>query len=91
MDLNKEPDLMDKAKNLSAALVNWAREDGFHRVSPETYEKRKSICMKCEFWEQEGFGGLGKCKLCGCSVAKLYIPSSNCPHHPPKWTSVSAK
>ena len=85
---NKEPGLVDKAKNLGNAMVNWAAQDGFRRVSPEIYDQRKSICIACQYWDATGFNGLGKCKLCGCSVGKLYIPSSNCPHKPPKWFMV---
>lgn len=89
MEINKEPNIIDKAKNLGEAMVNWAG-DGFTRVSPEIISQRKSICTACQFWDQTGFGGLGKCNMCGCSVGKLYIPSSICPHRPPKWVKVSA-
>jgi hypothetical protein len=90
MEINKTPDLIDKAKNLGTAMVNWAG-DGFTRVSPEIFNYRKSICIGCQHWDQSGFGGLGKCNLCGCSVGKLYIPSSTCPNNPPKWAHVPAK
>jgi hypothetical protein len=90
MEINKEPNLTDKAKNLGAAMVNWA-SDGFAKVSPEVFAYRKSICNNCQFWDQTGFAGLGKCNLCGCSVGKLYIPSATCPHQPAKWEKVSSK
>ena len=90
MEIDKEPTLTDKAKNLGTAMVNWAH-DGFSRVGPEVFEQRKSICILCPSWDKGGFGGLGKCNLCGCSVGKLYIPSSVCPHNPPKWTKVPSK
>ena len=89
MDLNKEPNFIEKAKNLGNAVVDWANKDGFKKVSSEVFQQRKDICLACPHWVQEAYGGIGKCGLCGCSVGKLYIPSSVCPHNPPKWTAVS--
>jgi len=89
MDLNKEPNIIEKAKNLGNAVVDWANKDGFKKVSPEVFQQRKDICTACPHWVQEAYGGMGKCGLCGCSVGKLYIPSSVCPHNPPKWTPVT--
>ena len=90
MEIHKEPNIINKTKSLGTAMVNWAH-DGFTRVSPDIVEQRKSICVACQYWDGAGYGGLGKCKLCGCSVGKLYIPSSQCPDHPPKWAAVPSK
>lgn len=90
MEINKEPSLVDKAKNLTTAAVNWAKKDGFSRVPDEIFQARKSICLACPNWDMEAFNNTGRCKICGCSVAKLYIPSAKCPDTPPKWDVVNA-
>lgn len=84
-----EPNLIEKAKNLTGAMVNWATQDGLKTVHPDMFAARKEICSTCEFWDKDGFSGRGQCKKCGCSVGKLYIPSSRCPLDPPKWNSIS--
>jgi hypothetical protein len=61
------------------------------KVSQEVYEKRKSICMSCEFKineAKENKDEIGWCKGgCGCMVGnprsalsqKLYMPTLSCP------------
>jgi hypothetical protein len=88
MSEQKEPNLIDKAKSLGKAVYNWGVNDKFAKVSPEIFEQRKSICLACPHWDQTAFNNLGKCKLCGCSVGKLYIPHQKCPDKPPRWESV---
>jgi len=88
MDIEKEPTLIDKAASLTKAAYEWTVKDKFSKVQPEVFEQRKSICLACPHWDQEGFNGMGKCKFCGCSVVKLYMPSSRCPLNPPKWDHV---
>jgi hypothetical protein len=80
-----EPNLINKAKNLTSAVINWAAEDGFERVPPTIFYSRKQFCLNCPYWNPEAFLSMGGCKLCGCSVAKLYIPSCQCPDNPPRW------
>ena len=89
MSEQKEPNLIDKAKSLTKAAYEWSVKDKFSKVPPEVFEQRKSICLSCPNWDTEAFNGLGKCKLCGCSVAKLYMPSSICPDKPPRWNPIS--
>jgi hypothetical protein len=52
---------------------------GFPKINHDILLKRKEICSSCEFWDKNGFAGTGKCNKCGCSVAKLYLPASECP------------
>lgn len=85
----QEPNIVEKAKNLAGSVANWAVQDGFAKVSPEVFLERKNICQSCPDWDNEAYTGFGKCKLCGCSVAKLYIPSAMCPANPPKWNPTS--
>lgn len=85
----EEPNIVEKAKNLAGSVVDWAINDKFAKVEQNVFEVRKKICLECPNWDQEGYGGIGKCKLCGCSVAKLYIPGAICPDNPPKWNSIS--
>lgn len=89
MEENKEPSLVDKAKSLSSAAVNWATKDGFQRVSEEQFKERKKICDACPYWDSTAFNNMGKCKICGCTVMKLYMPHARCPDNPPKWNSVT--
>lgn len=90
MDEVKRPNLFEQMKSLGEAVKNWTVKDGLHTVSPKTLEFRKDTCNSCEHWDKEAFGGIGKCKVCGCSAAKLYIPSSACPLQIPKWKAVAS-
>jgi hypothetical protein len=89
MEENKEPNLIDKAKSLSKAAVNWAVNDKFQRVSDEVFQQRKAICIACPYWKPEAYNNFGACGKCGCSVGKLYMPHSKCPDNPPRWIAVS--
>ena len=91
MENQKEPNLVDKARSLGTAVYNWAAKDGFHKTPPEELEKRKAICLVCPQWDATAFNNVGKCKICGCSAGKWYIPSAKCPDNPPKWNSVVLK
>jgi hypothetical protein len=87
---DKKPTIVDQAVNLAKSTVNWAAKDKFKTVSVDIFNQRKSICEKCEYWDSTGFNGIGRCKICGCSIGKLYIPSAFCPHNPPKWSKVTS-
>ena len=64
--------------NFTKAITRWANS-GFKIADSETFGKRKSLCLKCEFWDSSAYIGLGKCKKCGCSSAKLRLVSEHCP------------
>lgn len=82
----KPPSLIDKATSLGEAIIDWAKDD-FQKVPKDVFEKRLSICRGCPNWDQTGFCGVGKCLICGCSVAKLYLRTSKCPLPEPKWVN----
>jgi hypothetical protein len=84
----EEPNIIDKAKNLTGAVFTWATKDGCGLTSEEVLNYRKSICNACPHWDPTGYANVGKCLLCGCSVGKLYFPSAFCPDTPPRWLSV---
>lgn len=88
MEDYKEPTLINQAKSLGTAAVNFAMKDGFKKVSDEIFQSRKETCLACPNWDASAFNNTGRCKLCGCSVMKLYIPSSMCPDKPPRWQSI---
>lgn len=90
MEQHKEPTLLQKIKNISDAAVDWAIVDKFGQVDENQLKMRKDICASCPKWDASGYGGLGKCTICGCSVIKLYIPNSTCPDSPPKWGEVTS-
>ena len=77
-DFNYFSEQVEKMRQASNALLNYA-SDGFRNTTDEQFNYRKEICKKCEFWNQSGFVGIGKCEKCGCSIAKLKIASSKCP------------
>jgi hypothetical protein len=67
-----------KASNLSKSMVTWAGS-GFQKVQQHVYENRLSICRKCEFWQENGNLGMGKCLKCGCGKGKHWLPHEQCP------------
>jgi hypothetical protein len=90
MELPQDPTIIDKARGFTTSMANWITKDNFGSVSDDILAQRKAICMECPLWDATGFGGMGKCKLCGCSALKLYIPSAYCPANPSKWLAISA-
>lgn len=89
MDQIKPPSLIDQMKSLGEAVKNWTVKDSFRVVPPDVLEFRKNACNSCEHWDQEAFAGIGRCKVCGCSATKLYIPSASCPLPEKKWKAVA--
>jgi len=72
--------------SFSYSAIHWA-ENRFPVVSQDQLAHRLGICQACEFWDQTGFGGTGRCSKCGCSTqAKLRMATSSCPVD--KWTSI---
>lgn len=81
---------LELLKKASVALWNWGKI-GFSVVDEETYERRHSACMGCEYLVDPPQKMLYKltsrksteqkvCNLCGCSVAKkAKLPSEKCP------------
>ena len=75
--------LLHKASLLAHSIAPWAI-NGFKLVDEATLASRLDIFKGCEFWDQAGFAGTGKCKKCGCSTqAKLRMDTSTCPLTPP--------
>jgi len=87
---NEKPSVSDQAVGLIKSTVDWVKKDKFHTVSPEIFNQRKEVCIGCDKWDKNGFNGMGRCGVCGCSVGKLYIPSAKCPLNPPKWGPVTS-
>jgi hypothetical protein len=65
-------------KNFAGSMKNWV-SNGMPLASKEVYETRKSICNSCPFWDKDGNMGMGKCKQCGCTAAKLSLATEKCP------------
>jgi len=72
------PPIMTQAKTLSKAMVDFAGS-GFKKVSREVFDKRMNECNKCEFWQKNALAGMGRCMKCGCSGAKQWMPTQQCP------------
>jgi predicted Zn-ribbon and HTH transcriptional regulator len=79
---------INKLKNLSKSIIKWSNNK-FHIVSNKILNDRLEICKSCEFWDNSGYIGTGKCKKCGCSTwAKLRMATERCPMG--KWEAVQA-
>ncbi len=70
--------LIKMLTNFSKEMKKWVKE-GAEVVTEDQLAERARLCTACEFWDQEAFGGFGKCKKCGCSGMKLYLSTSKCP------------
>jgi hypothetical protein len=64
--------------NFAQSMVTWAGS-GFKKVQQHVYEKRLAICRKCQFWQENGNMGMGKCLKCGCGKGKHWLPHEQCP------------
>lgn len=82
--MDETPPIISQIKSLTTAAAQFAIT-GFKTVPSEIFEQRLSICKACPYWRPEGFAGLGKCAVCGCSVGKLKLPMTRCPDSPPRW------
>lgn len=76
------PSLLDKATMFAKAMFK-AAQTGFKTVSTEEVERRKAICVGCNYYG--GLTGSFKviCQQCGCRKFKWYLASSACPIN--KW------
>ena len=74
----KRPSVLKMAQNLTKSMSNWAK-GGFGKVPKHVHASRLAICQGCEHWRGQNFGGLGQCLKCGCSGAKLWLPTDQCP------------
>jgi len=81
------PSLTTMAGNFIGAMGAYAK-DGFRNVNKEEHAVRQAICNGCEFWDRNARMGAGKCMKCGCSGAKLWMASSECPIK--KWGKIPA-
>lgn len=80
-----EPSFAQKLSSLFSALSHWAAA-GFPVVDHHVYISRREACAACEHWDESGYASLGKCRLCGCTAAKLALATSECPIG--KWHAV---
>jgi hypothetical protein len=76
----KAPSIFQQAVSLGSAIKK-ATSDGTlaTKVRPETFALRKDICVGCEYYDPSAFLGTGRCRVCGCGVGKLHMPSQICP------------
>jgi hypothetical protein len=72
------PNFPTQVKNFAGSMGTWAGS-GFKRVQQHVYEKRLAICRKCQFWQENGNMGMGKCLKCGCGKGKHWLPHEQCP------------
>jgi hypothetical protein len=73
--------LMNKGKpvvKFAKSMATWAGS-GFKKVQQHVFEKRMNICRQCQFWQENGNMGMGKCLKCGCGRGKHWLPHEQCP------------
>jgi hypothetical protein len=80
------PTIAQMLENFYLAMCAW-RASGFAVVSEQVFLERLAICRAdLENWDESGFWP--KCKVCGCSVLKLWLATSECPLKPARWNKV---
>jgi hypothetical protein len=83
----QHPSLPQMAASFAGSMVGWAK-GGFQVTDEETLAERLAICKGCEFWDQSGYGGTGRCQNCGCSTwGQLRMATKKCPIE--KWGPVT--
>jgi len=73
--------LMNRGKpvvKFAQSMAHWMG-NGFKKVQQHVYERRLAICRKCQFWQENGNLGMGKCLKCGCGKGKHWLPHEQCP------------
>ncbi|NBR24330.1 MAG: hypothetical protein EBU08_11285 [Micrococcales bacterium] len=76
----RPPSIIQQAISFGSAIKK-ATSDGTlaTKVRPETFAMRKEICVGCEYYDPTAFLGTGRCRVCGCGIGKLHMPSQSCP------------
>jgi hypothetical protein len=77
--------LTDMVKNFAKATAQWAHA-GCPLVNEKQFAERAAICGACVHWNEDARIGMGRCNLCGCSRAKLFMATQRCPID--KWRPV---
>lgn len=76
---HQDPTIRSMAKSFAHAMLDWARS-GFKVVDKEQFEARLKLCDDCDYWRGWSAGfGYGRCRKCGCSGLKLFLPTQVCP------------
>jgi hypothetical protein len=76
--MNSRPNTIKMIKSAGVSMAKWAG-NGFKKVQQHVYDRRLAICRKCQFWEEKGNLGMGKCLKCGCGKGKHWLPHEKCP------------
>lgn len=80
------PTIFEKMNNFAAALYRLATKDPKKPlVTAEELERRRGICVECNFYGGSTSPLKVSCKSCGCGGLKQYLRTSRCPLNPPKW------
>jgi len=79
--------------NAATESVKWAAR-GFPLAPKAALEFRRLQCLgdattaPCEHWRPKLWLRTGGCELCGCSRAKLWLATTQCPAKPPRWHAI---
>jgi hypothetical protein len=79
-------------------LRKWAKE-GYKLAPKAVHRTRNAICDACILTDKNGEQhpgfdkkanwGLGGCTVCGCTRAKLWLATAQCPLPQPKWRAMA--
>jgi len=83
------PKLTAQAASLAKAVISAVKDGGPLKVAEKTFLERREICKQCEYYDPSAFMNTGRCRVCGCGVAKLQMPNQECPKG--KWGKESSQ
>lgn len=74
------PPLPKRIVNLAKAVPSILASN-FEKAPDHVQAERREICIKCQFWNADAYGGGGGCthEKCGCTANKLIFSVSECP------------
>jgi hypothetical protein len=71
--------IFEKAKNFVSSAAAFVAA-GLPCVDESEVARRLRICAECEMFDAAGYGGMGKCKECGCNMEiKTVMATEECP------------
>jgi hypothetical protein len=84
----RPPNIVQKLKRLYVELRLWHKA-GYPITPPIALARRYWACSHCPMWDSSGNLWLGQCRKCGCTKAKLWLATAQCPLPQPKWHALA--
>jgi hypothetical protein len=71
--------ILERAARFTKSAVAFVRA-GMPCVEEGEVARRLRICADCEMFDAAGYGGMGKCRECGCNMEiKTVMATEKCP------------